>query len=183
MAPGAAAGVAAADMAVAIGLGSNLADPIRQVLNALNALSDLPETRLTRHSALYQSSPVGPQDQPDFINAVALLETRLSPLPLLDALQSLEHAAGRIRHRHWGERTLDLDILLWHDQRIDLPRLRVPHPHLRQRAFVLRPLLDLVPAATLPDGTRLQAHWAAVADQPLLRLSCLKEDQRADPTH
>lgn len=183
MATGAGAGGGAADMAVAIGLGSNLADPVHQVRHALGDLGDLPDTCLIRHSALYQSSPVGPQDQPDFINAVALLDTRLAPPSLLDLLQSLEQAAGRVRRRHWGERTLDLDILLWHDQCIDLPRLQVPHPQMCRRAFVLRPLLDLIPAATLPDGTRLQDHWMAVTDQPLRRLSCLKEDQLAQRTH
>lgn len=170
-------------MNVAIGLGSNLDDPREQVIQALAQLGRLPSTRLRRHSALYASAPIGPQDQPDFINAVALLETGLPPLPLLDALQHLEHAAGRVRHRRWGERTLDLDILLWNGQCIDQPRLTVPHPQLTHRAFVLRPLLDLDAHRALPNGTPLADHWPAVADQPLRRLSCLKEDQLADRTH
>lgn len=170
-------------MAVVVGLGSNLDNPQHQVTQALARLAALPATRLLHHSALYASAPVGPQDQPDFINAVAILETSLAPLPLLDALQTLEHDAGRVRQRYWGERTLDLDILLWDQQRLHLPRLQVPHPELTRRAFALRPLLDLDDHWTLPDGTPLVDHWPAVADQPLRRLSCLKEDQLADRTH
>ncbi len=137
---------------VVIGLGGNLADPRRRLCQTLEALVALPDTRLVGHSDLYASAPVGPQDQPDFINAVAALETTLAPLVLLDALQQLENAAGRERHRHWGERTLDLDILLWDDRTLDLPRLTVPHPELTRRAFVIGPLLDLLPDCRLPDG-------------------------------
>ncbi|HEX5676479.1 MAG TPA: 2-amino-4-hydroxy-6-hydroxymethyldihydropteridine diphosphokinase [Alcanivorax sp.] len=168
---------------VVIGLGGNLADPRRQLCRALEALAALPGTRLARHSDLYASAPVGPQDQPDFINAVAVLDTTLAPLALLDALQGLETAAGRERHRHWGERTLDLDILLWDDQVIDLPRLTVPHPQLTQRAFVIGPLVDLLPDCRLPDSTPVADYWPAVAAQPLQRLHCLEEDQFADRTH
>jgi len=168
---------------VVIGLGSNLEHPRQQLHDALAALAALPDTRLARHSDLYASAPVGPQDQPDFINAVAVLETGLSPLDLLDTLQALEHTAGRVRRRHWGERTLDLDILLWADTRLDLPRLTVPHPRLTERAFVLGPLIDLLPDCRLPDGTPVADYWAAVAAQPLQRLHCLEEDQFADRTH
>ncbi|MGB1202669.1 MAG: 2-amino-4-hydroxy-6-hydroxymethyldihydropteridine diphosphokinase, partial [Alloalcanivorax venustensis] len=143
----------------------------------------LPETRLVGHSDLYASAPVGPQDQPDFINAVAALETTLAPLALLDALQQLENAAGRERHRHWGERTLDLDILLWDQRTLDLPRLTVPHPELTRRAFVIGPLLDLLPDCRLPDGTPVADYWPAVAAQPLQRLHCLEENHFADRTH
>lgn len=165
---------------VVIGLGSNLNDPRAQVTAALQALRDLPDTGLIGHSDLYGSAPVGPQDQPDYINAVALLETGLDPLALLDALQGLEQAAGRERRRHWGERTLDLDLLLWGEATIRLPRLVVPHPEMTHRAFVLRPLLDRLPDCRLPDGTPLADHWPSVADQPLHRLNCLEEDQFAD---
>tara|TARA_R100001143_G_scaffold36203_1_gene33711 strand:- start:1135 stop:1644 length:510 start_codon:yes stop_codon:yes gene_type:complete len=168
---------------VVIGLGGNLADPRRRLCQALAALAALPDTRLVSHSDLYASAPVGPQDQPDFINAVAALETSLTPLALLDALQGLENAAGRERHRHWGERTLDLDILLWGDQAIDLPRLSVPHPEFTRRAFVIGPLLDLLPDCRLPDGTPVADYWPAVAAQPLQRLHSLEENHFADRTH
>lgn len=143
-----------------IGLGSNLDGPQRRIEQALTALGGLPLTRLITHSPLYASKPVGPQDQPDFVNAVALLATRLSPLALLDQLQALEQAQRRLRERHWGPRTLDLDVLLFDDRHLDLPRLRVPHPAMRQRAFVLVPLADIAPHQLI-EGRRvdlLAAH-------------------------
>lgn len=166
-------------MSVLIGLGSNLGDPRQQVTTALQALAALPQTRLRRHSCLYLTAPVGPADQPDFINAVAELDTELAPLALLDALQDLEQAAGRIRRRHWGERTLDLDILLWDDQTLNHPRLTIPHPEMTRRAFVLRPLLDLLPQSRLPNGILLADYWPQVADQPLRRLPDLPENRFA----
>lgn len=136
-----------------IGLGSNLDDPAEQVRQALEHLDRLPDTRLILRSRLYGSTPVGPADQPDFINAVAAIDTGLPPETLLDELQALETAAGRQRTRHWGERTLDLDILLYGEQRIDTARLQVPHPEMTRRAFVLIPLADTEPTLCLPDGT------------------------------
>ena len=132
-----------------IGLGSNLASPIAQVRQALDELTMLPLSRLVTASSLYASRPVGPQDQPDFINAVAALETRLSPLALLDQLQALEQQHRRRRQRHWGPRTLDLDLLLYTNDHIDTPRLRVPHPHMTARAFVLAPLAEIAPSIQL----------------------------------
>ncbi|KUJ87259.1 MAG: 2-amino-4-hydroxy-6-hydroxymethyldihydropteridine pyrophosphokinase [Halomonas sp. 54_146] len=128
-----------------IGLGSNLASPIDQVRQALSELATLPLSQLVAASSLYASRPVGPQDQPDFINAVAALDTRLSPLALLDQLQALEQQHRRRRQRHWGPRTLDLDLLLYADEHIDTPRLRVPHPQMNARAFVLVPLAEIAP--------------------------------------
>ncbi|MBB3330859.1 2-amino-4-hydroxy-6-hydroxymethyldihydropteridine diphosphokinase [Halomonas campaniensis] len=146
-----------------IGLGSNLEGPRRQVERALEALDRLPLTRLAAASRLYASRPVGPQDQPDFINAVARLETRLSPLALLDQLQALEQRHRRVRRRHWGPRTLDLDLLLFDDRCLTLPRLTVPHPEMTRRAFVLVPLAELAPTLALPDGRRV-AELAARLD-------------------
>jgi len=140
---------------VYIGLGSNLDNPEQQVIDGIKALAALPQTQLIAVSSLYASAPIGPQDQPPFINAVALLNTELSPIALLDALQTLEQDAGRIRTRHWGERTLDLDILLFGEQTIEHPRLNVPHPFMRERRFVLEPLLEIAPKAHLPCGTLL----------------------------
>lgn len=143
-----------------IGLGSNLADPASQVRDAFRALAQLPGSHLAGQSPLYRSAPVGPQDQPDFINAVAALDTTLPPLALLDALQALEQAAGRERLRHWGERTLDLDLLLYGSQQISTPRLTVPHPHMLERAFVLVPLAALAPDVRLPGGQPITPYLA-----------------------
>ncbi len=137
---------------VYVGLGSNLDDPASQVRRALETLGELPLTQRVGVSSLYASRPVGPQDQPDYINAVAHLATRLSPLALLDQLQALEQRHRRVRRRHWGPRTLDLDLLLFGKRVIATPRLRVPHPEMSARPFVMVPLAELAPALTLPDG-------------------------------
>jgi 2-amino-4-hydroxy-6-hydroxymethyldihydropteridine diphosphokinase len=137
-----------------IGLGSNLQAPLAQVMGAFDELSALPQTSLVQRSAIYASKPIGPE-QPDFINAVALLDTQLAPLALLDALQAIEQAHQRVRIQHWGPRTLDLDLLLYGDQHIAHERLTVPHPYLTQRSFVLYPLADITPELHLPDGSRL----------------------------
>ncbi|SHF31211.1 2-amino-4-hydroxy-6-hydroxymethyldihydropteridinediphosphokinase [Modicisalibacter ilicicola DSM 19980] len=128
-----------------IGLGSNLDEPLRHVEQALEALDRLPVTRLLAASSCYASKPVGPQDQPDFVNAVAQVATRLSPLALLDQLQALEQRHRRRRLRRWGPRTLDMDLLLYDDRVLDLPRLKIPHPAMFERAFVLVPLADIAP--------------------------------------
>lgn len=139
-----------------VGLGSNLENPIQQVSDALIELNEIAQTRLLKQSQLYRSDPVGPPGQPDYINAVALLETALEPLDLLDALQSIENAHQRRRIQHWGPRTLDLDLLLYADQQIDLERLQVPHPHMTEREFVLYPLAEIAPGIELPNGIPLQ---------------------------
>lgn len=138
-----------------IGLGSNLDDPRAQVEQALGELAQLPETSLTATSPLYQSLAVGPGSQPDYINAVAQLHTRLTPLVLLDQLQTIEKAHQRVRLEHWGPRTLDLDLLLYGEEVIAHARLQVPHPYLRQRNFVLYPLAALTPDLVLPCGTSI----------------------------
>ena len=138
-----------------IGLGSNLDDPVNQVQRALEELGQLPQCRLVRHSSLYRSDPVGPQDQPDFINAVAELHTALEAEALLDRLQAIEQQHRRVRRIHWGPRTLDLDLLLYGDHTIDSERLSVPHPFMGERAFVLWPLAEIAPRLVLPDGTEL----------------------------
>ena len=139
-----------------IGLGSNLDDPLAQVMRAIDELSALPQTQWVQCSAIYSSKPVGPE-QPDFINAVALLDTHLAPLVLLDALQAIEQAHQRVRIQHWGPRTLDLDILLYGDDIINSERLTVPHYGLKQREFVLYPLAEIAPNLRLPDGSVLSS--------------------------
>lgn len=152
-----------------IGLGSNLAGPVRQVERALDELDGLPLTRRLARSPLYRSRPVGPQDQPDFVNAVASVTTRLSPLALLDQLQALEQRHRRVRQRHWGPRTLDLDLLLFDTRHLASARLTLPHPGLLERAFVLIPLAGIAPNLVL-DGISA-AHRARSLDgrdlQPL----------------
>lgn len=140
-----------------IGLGSNLDRPVEQLRRALQALDRLPESRLVARSRFYRSRPMGPSGQPDYVNAVAKLDTALAPLRLLNELQAVELGQGRRRDgQRWGARTLDLDLLLYGEQRIDLPRLQVPHPGLASREFVLFPLLEIAgPDLPIPDLGRL----------------------------
>ena len=139
-----------------IGLGSNIDNPKGHVRRALEDLKQLPQSQLLLASKLYLSKPVGPQDQDDFVNAVVLLATELEALALLDELQSIELQHQRVRERHWGPRTLDLDLLLFGDQHIQNARLTVPHTELGHRDFVIGPLLELCPELALPNGTPLQ---------------------------
>ena len=139
-----------------IGLGSNLDNPIGHVKQALEDLKQLPQSQLLLASKLYLSKPVGPQDQDNFVNAVALIITELGPLALLDELQTIEQQHQRVRERHWGPRSLDLDLLLFGDRSIQHPRLTVPHAQLSRRDFVVGPLLELCPELVLPSGTQLQ---------------------------
>jgi 2-amino-4-hydroxy-6-hydroxymethyldihydropteridine diphosphokinase len=147
---------------VYIGLGSNLAAPLEQLRSALAALAALPQTSLTAQSSFYISDPLGPADQPRYVNAVAALDTELPPLELLDALQAIEQEQGRMRKaERWGPRTLDLDILLFGERQLEEPRLTVPHYHMHARAFVLYPLAEVAPQLQLPDGRALSALLAA----------------------
>lgn len=138
---------------VFIGLGSNLADPQAQIISALDKLEQLEHSKIVNVSSLYFSRPMGPQDQPDYMNAVVELSTSLSPIVLLDGLQAIENEAGRIRKdNRWGARILDLDILLFEQQVLQCERLTVPHYGLKLREFVLLPLTEIAPSLTLPDG-------------------------------
>jgi len=145
-----------------IGLGGNLGDSVATLTAALRALDALPDTRVVRASKLYRTAAWGVTDQPDFINAVALLHTRRTPRQLLEDLLEIERHAGRHRlddgSDRWGPRTLDLDLLLFADARIDEPGLHVPHPRIQERAFVLVPLAEIAPDAHIPGvGTAAQA--------------------------
>lgn len=153
-----------------VGLGSNIDGPHAHVERAFQELDRLPLTRCRQQSSRYWSRPVGPADQPDFVNAVAQLETRLSPLALLDQLQALEQHHGRVRQRHWGPRTLDLDLLLFDDLSLSTPRLTVPHAHMHQRGFVLVPLAELAPDLRLPDGQRIDKLLATLDTSDLQRM-------------
>jgi len=153
-----------------IGMGSNLADPAEQLRSAVEALGQLPQTLLAGVSAFYQSDSLLP-GQPRYTNAVAALDSDLAPIALLDALQAIENDQGRERLERWGPRTLDLDILLFGDQLIDEPRLKVPHYQIQERAFVLYPLAELAPQdLRLADGRDLSDLLAACPFVGLERL-------------
>ena len=140
-----------------IALGSNLETPVEQLRAARRAIADLPLSSLNAVSSFYASDPLGPPDQPRFVNAVAALDTELGPLDLLDALQRIEREQGRVRKaERWGPRTLDLDILLFGERRLASERLTVPHYHMHARAFVLYPLAEIAPGLRLPNGRQLQ---------------------------
>jgi 2-amino-4-hydroxy-6-hydroxymethyldihydropteridine diphosphokinase len=133
-----------------IALGSNLDDPASHVREAIADLARLPQTRVKRASALYGSAPVGYRDQPDFINAVAEIGTRLEPRPLLEALLEIEKRHGRVRGVRNGPRTLDLDIALYGERVVREPGLVVPHPRMHERAFVIVPLAEVAPGLDIP---------------------------------
>jgi len=141
---------------VYLAIGSNLASPLEQVNAALAALAELPESQLVAVSDFYRTPPLGPQDQPDYLNAAVALETTLAPEALLDHTQRIELQQGRERKAHrWGPRTLDLDIMLFGEMQIDTPRLTVPHYDMKNRAFMLLPLAQIAPDLRFPDGDKL----------------------------
>lgn len=139
---------------VYIGLGSNLAgnamSPKQHVTTAIASLDEIQSTHIINISSLYKSKPVGPQDQDDYINAVAQIETELEPLALLDKLQAIEHNHERVRKERWGARTLDLDILMYGEDIINNDRLTIPHPEMLNRSFVLVPLHEINPESIIP---------------------------------
>ena len=145
-----------------IGIGSNLGDSKVILTEAVHKLASLGDVKISK---LYQSPPMGPQDQPNYLNAVVQLSTNLAPLALLDELQRFEQESGRVRLRHWGERTLDLDLLIYAEEKIQHERLTVPHVGVMERDFVLIPLLDLDPNLHI-DGIALKQ--LPVVQQPTL---------------
>ena len=135
----------------AIALGSNIEDPEAQVSRAFDEIAALPGTHVLARSKLLRTKPVGYADQPDFINAVALVETSLAPRALLESLLAIEQRHGRKRTIANGPRTLDLDIILYGDKAIDEPGLKVPHPRATERAFVMEPLRQVWPDVVIPE--------------------------------
>lgn len=155
-----------------IGLGSNLDQPLQQVNDAVRDIGELAEVRILEVSPWYRTAPIGPQDQPDFINGVVKLATRLSANDLLRGLQDIEQTHGRVRLQRWGARSLDLDILLYGDRRIDSTDLKVPHPEMTKRAFVLQPLADIADAhLEIPGVGRLADALAACPHDRVERLA------------
>lgn len=144
-----------------IGLGSNLHDPLEQINRALEALKRLPGTRFVKASKCYRSAPLGPPGQPDYVNAVAAIETRLPPFELLTALQAIENAQGRVREgQRWAPRTLDLDLLVYGEETLATETLTVPHPQMHLREFVLYPLFEIAPDLHIP-GLGALREWLA----------------------
>lgn len=153
-----------------VGLGSNLGNSRQQILQAIQALDTVTETRVLAYSSLYRSAPVGYVEQPDFINAVAQIETGLSPRNLLNELLALEEKWGRKRAFLNSPRTLDLDVLLYDDQCHHEPGLSIPHPQMHLRAFVLRPLLEIAPDCDIPGIGLAEAAMRHCTDQQLEQL-------------
>ncbi|MEB7624782.1 2-amino-4-hydroxy-6-hydroxymethyldihydropteridine diphosphokinase [Enterobacter vonholyi] len=141
-----------------IAIGSNLASPLEQVNAAVQALGELPQSKIVAVSSFYRTPPLGPQDQPDYLNAAVILETELGPEELLDNTQRIELQQGRVRKaERWGPRTLDLDIMLFGHETINTERLTVPHYDMKNRGFMLWPLFEVAPDLIFPDGTPLKS--------------------------
>ena len=154
-----------------IGLGSNLSAPKKQIISAVQEISKLAQCQVVQVSSLYLSKPMGPQDQDDYINAVLSLNTDLSALELLDALQLVENSAGRIRKENrWDARILDCDIILFGNEIIDNPRLTVPHYGMKIREFVLLPLAEIAPTLCLPCGNTIITLAAQINDNGMVRV-------------
>ena len=153
-----------------IAFGANLGEPAAALELACERIAALPGTRVAARSSLYRSAPVGVAGQPDYLNAVIAADTTLPAAELLSALLAIEHAAGRTRDYHQAPRTLDLDLLLYGDAEINLPQLEVPHPRMHQRAFVLLPLAEIAPQATIPGHGAVADLLPGVAGQRIARL-------------
>jgi len=152
-----------------VGVGSNLCGPEGQIERAIDALSRIPESELDARSSLYQSAPFGPVDQPDFVNAVVRLVTKLDAPSLFHHLQQIERSRGRIRGKHWGPRVIDLDFLVFGDMIVDLDDLNVPHPGIAERNFVLLPLQEIAHDLVIPGLGRI-ADIAVNHDEPRITL-------------
>lgn len=149
---------------VYIAIGSNLASPLEQVNAAVKAIGEIPESRIVAISSFYRTPPLGPQDQPDYLNAAVALETALAPEALLDHTQRIELQQGRVRKaERWGPRTLDLDIMLFGQEIIHTDKLTVPHYDMYNRGFMLWPLYEIAPSLIFPDGISLQQRLDALA--------------------
>ena len=149
-----------------IALGSNLNHPLKQVQNALCFISHIHNTQIIVESGLYETAPLGPQDQPNYINQVIAVETQLTAHELLHALLSIETKMGRVRDVHWGPRIIDCDILLFDNEIIATDALIIPHLEMKKRAFVLYPLAEIAPNLVLPSGETIQMLLAELEKKP-----------------
>ncbi len=145
-----------------LGLGSNIGDRGANLAKAVQRLAQIPAIEIVKTSSIYETAPVGPQDQPDFFNQVVQADVSCSARRLLEYVRGIEQDMGRVRTRRWGERIIDIDILLYGDETIDQPDLQIPHPQMLARQFVLVPLAEIAPDLVLPDGRR--ADDAAASD-------------------
>ncbi len=159
-------------MQIYLGLGSNLESPVEQLRAARAAIANMSGISETGFSSLYRSPPMGGKEQPDYVNAVMAIETKLSPLELLTVTQTIENEHGRIRSERWGARTLDIDILLFGDEVLNLPDLIVPHYGMVERAFVLYPLFEIAPDLEIPTHGKLAD---LVSRCPVDGLECLSD--------
>jgi 2-amino-4-hydroxy-6-hydroxymethyldihydropteridine diphosphokinase len=164
---------------VSIGIGSNLDGPVERVRVALSGLAELPQTRLIASSSLYLNPPMGPAEQPDYVNAVALLLTRLAARELLVCLQAQELSQGREKEPgpRWGPRRIDLDILTYGDRRIDEPDLVIPHPGISERNFVLFPLIEICPHLSIPGRGSVSRLAADIDGTALEKMPAVAEDR------
>tara|TARA_R110001592_G_scaffold64350_1_gene197812 strand:+ start:1100 stop:1582 length:483 start_codon:yes stop_codon:yes gene_type:complete len=154
-----------------IGLGSNLSKPIEQIKNAIKQIEKIAQSQVVTVSSLYLSKPMGPQDQDDYINAILAIETSLSAIELLNALQAIENKAGRVRKENrWGARILDLDIILFGDEVIKSERLTIPHYGMAEREFVLLPLVEIAPSLQLPNGKSVKLLSQNIANNAMIKL-------------
>lgn len=181
MSPAAPVGASGAVASIAyVALGANLGDPLATIAAAIAALDKPPATRLLAASSLYRTAPVGLKNQPDFINAVAALETRLTPHALLEALFSIEARFGRSRGMPNAPRTLDLDLLLYEETTLNEARLTLPHPRMHERAFVLVPLLEIAPACRIPGLGAARALLEGCMGQRIERIEHLDHSERSE---
>ena len=154
-----------------IGLGSNLDEPVHQVQSVIDSLGYVPSSHLEKCSSLYRNPPMGPPDQPDYVNAVVRLRTCLDPQTLLKELQAIERSQGRVRNgKRWGPRIIDLDLLIYGDEIIDEPGLHVPHPGLPERAFVLIPLSEIDPQILIPGRATLDELLLHIDHSDVIRI-------------
>ena len=150
-----------------IGLGSNMKSPKQQIKSAIKSIEGIALTQVLKVSSLYKSKPIGPQNQNDYINAVAKIDTDLMPLELLECMQDIENQQGRIRKEHWGPRTLDLDILMFGEEIIKDDKLTIPHAEIENRSFVLAPLAEIDPNCLIPEKGMARDLLAIIGQEDL----------------
>ncbi len=151
-----------------VSLGSNIEQPLLQLSLAFKAIQNTRLICVGQTSLVYRSAPIGPLDQPDFLNAAVAIDTQLTPINLMEALLDIEKRMGRKRLRRWGERSIDLDLLLYSDLQFESTELVIPHPRLKERLFVLEPLIEILgPEHCLPDGESLQEIRARCEKQTI----------------
>ncbi|MFV1984555.1 MAG: 2-amino-4-hydroxy-6-hydroxymethyldihydropteridine diphosphokinase, partial [Thiohalomonadales bacterium] len=154
-----------------IGLGSNLGESRSHIRDAIEEIKSINNCDLIKKSSLYKTPPMGPPDQPDYINAVIKIQSSVRAIELLDELHEIEQIHGRVREVKWGPRSLDLDILIYGSLKFDTYKLKIPHPGLYDRAFVLYPILEIEPELTLPNGVSLVEHIELMGKQDIVKLT------------